>query len=187
MQGFAREAACWFLVFFVLLVGASFLHPNFSLQRIVHVIVENHDALIAVSAPDDVIHFFDLNASLLSILTNIPMAFVSGFFRPFIWEANTFFKLAVSVENLVILGLSIAAIRSFPKLKDSQFRLPVLALLVYCTGLCLFLALSTPNFGTFVRLRIGFLPFLLLIISSQPLVIRPLSKLFNVPLNDLKG
>jgi hypothetical protein len=186
-DSFFKESAIWISLFCCSLLTASVLHPNFSLQRIVSVIAETHDAVILLSNTDDVIHFSNFNDSWSGIFANIPLALVSGFFRPFLWEANTFFKTAVSIENLVILLLSIAAIRSLAKIKDSPFRLLVLAILGYCIVLCVFLALSTPNFGTLVRLRIGFLPFLILILVNQPLVIRPLSRLFNVPVNDLKG
>ena len=187
IHGPMKELTCWFLIFMMLLATATFLHPNFSLNRIAAVIAENHDAIIAQSNPDDVIHFSNLNASWSSLIVNGPLALVSGLFRPFLWEANTVFKLAVSIENLVILVLLIHAIRALPKLMKSPFHLPIIALIVYSILLCLFLALSSPNFGTLVRLRIGFLPFLLLIIVNQPVVIRPLSKLFNVPMDVLKG
>ena len=157
------------------------MHPNFSLQRIADVLVQNHNALFQVSNPDDVIHFHNLNSNITSILLNAPWAFVSGLFRPFLWEANTFLKIVVGFENLVLLVATLLAIQSIPKIISSPNRLLILSTLVYCVLLCVFLALSTPNFGTLVRLRIGFLPFFVLLIASQPVITRPLAKLFNVP------
>jgi hypothetical protein len=185
VKGFVRECTVWILLFSVLMVGVSFIHPNFSLQRIADVLIQNHNAIIQVSNSDDVIHFYNLSATWSSIATNTPWAFISGMFRPFIWEANTFLKTVVSIENLILLMASILSIRWWAKIRSSSYRLPILAVLVYCFVLCVFLAISTPNFGTLTRFRIGFLPFLILLLASQPVIIRPLSRLFNVPLTDL--
>jgi hypothetical protein len=49
--------------------------------------------------------------------------------------------------------------------------------ITYSVLLCIFLALSTPNFGTLIRYRVGFLPFLLVLICRQSFLVRFLSKL----------
>ena len=185
IKGFFRECTVMILILFFSVVTISFAHPNFSFQRVAQVLVSNHDAILQASNPDDVVHFYNLSATWLSIAANSPWALFSGLFRPFIWEANTFLKIVVSVENVTLLVLSILSIKSLSKIKNSSYRLPILAVLVYCLVLCVFLTLSTPNFGTLVRLRIGFLPFLILLLVNQPVIVRPLAKLFNVPQSGL--
>lgn len=185
VKRFVRECAIWFLVFTVSVVIVSFVHPNFSFQRIANVVVQNHNAIVQASNPDDVIHFYNLTATWSSVAVNTPWALLSGLFRPFILEANTFLKIVVSIENLTLLLASILSIRLLSKIKTSPYRLLILAVLMYSFMLCVFLALSTPNFGTLTRLRIGFLPFFILLLASQPVITKPLSKLFNVPLNNL--
>jgi hypothetical protein len=185
VKGFVRECAVLFIVFTISIVVVSFVHPNFSFQRIANVVVQNHNAIVQASNPDDVIHFYNLSPQWSSIAVNTPWALLSGLFRPFIWEANTFLKVIVSIENLTLLLASILSIRLLPKIKSSPYRLLILAALMYSFMLCVFLTISTPNFGTLTRLRIGFLPFLILMLASQPIITKPLSRLFNVPLNNL--
>jgi len=180
MTKFSTEIAIWFSILLVSVLAASFVHPNFSLHRILNVLVSNNLTLMQISNPDDAIHFYNLEASWLSTVLNSPWALVSGLFRPFIWEANTVLKFIASVENLVLLILTVMSLRSFIEISNSPHRLLILSLLVYGIVLCVLLAISTPNFGTLVRYRIGFLPFLLLILINRPVIVRALSKSFNV-------
>jgi hypothetical protein len=179
---FSIEVLLWLLIFSSTCLAASFAHPNLSLTRVLNVLVSNNQAFLQISNPDDVIHYFDLKNTWLSIALNSPWALVSGLFRPFIWEANTFLKIVVSVENLILFVVVAMSIRALFNLNKSPHRLLVLAILVYAVSLCIFLAISTPNFGTLVRYRIGFLPLLLIIVLNRPILVRALSKTFNVAL-----
>lgn len=185
IKNFAIEISIWFLIFLTTCLAATFAHPNFSFTRMLDVLISNNLAYLKFSNPDDVIHYFDLKNTWLSIVFNSPWALVSGLFRPFIWEANTFLKFAVSIENLVLFVLTIMSLRSLFDLKKSPHRILIFAIVVYAVSLCIFLAISTPNFGTLVRYRIGFLPFLLIIVLNQPMMVKHLSKTFNVHMPDL--
>jgi hypothetical protein len=153
----------WLLVFIVLVAVVSFAHPNFYLSRILLVVVANHDKYIELSAPDNVIHYSNLQPNLWSVLQNSPLAFFSGLFRPFVWEAGNASAFMASIETLVILLLSLSFLISLRKKINIKLIFP---LLVYSATLCIFLALSTPNFGTLSRYRIGFLPFFIFIICQ---------------------
>jgi hypothetical protein len=181
IHNFSAETAIWFLIFLTTCVAASFAHPNFSLARFPEILVSNNEAFMKLSGPTDVIHYFDLQNTWLSVALNAPWALVSGLFRPFIWEADMLLKVVVSVENLVILFLTIISIPSLFHLRKSPHRLLILAIVVYAVLLCIFLAISTPNFGTLARYRVGFLPFMLILILHQPRIVKALSKTFNVP------
>jgi len=186
INNFAIEIPIWLLIFLITCLAATFAHPNFSLTQMLDVLISNNLAYLKFSNPDDVIHYFDLKNTWLSIVFNSPWALVSGLFRPFIWEANTFLKFAVSIENLVLLVVTIMSLRSLLfDLKKSPHRILILAIVVYAASLCIFLAISTPNFGTLVRYRVGFLPFLLIIVLNQPMIVKHLSKTFNVHTPDL--
>jgi hypothetical protein len=156
----------------------TFLHPNFSPSRILEVIAFNNKVFMDVCTPDDVIHYYNLKPTWGSMVINAPWAFISGLFRPFVWEANTIFKFITGVENLVLLTLAFFAI---PRLKDvmhSQQRLLILAVILYCAVLSIFLALSTPNFGTLARYGAGYLPFAALLVFHHPLVTKLFPKFF---------
>ncbi|HEU5290149.1 MAG TPA: hypothetical protein VFU05_05855 [Cyclobacteriaceae bacterium] len=184
VTNFSIEVSIWFFIFFSICLAASFAHPNFSINRLPDVLVSNNQAFMKLSSPDGAIHFYDLQNTWLNIALNSPWALVSGLFRPFIWEADSVLKFVVAIENLVLLILVVIATRSLFNLRKSPHRLLVLAILVYAILLCVFLAISTPNFGTLVRYRVGFLPFLLILLINQPMIVRALSKSFNVHFSD---
>lgn len=182
---FVTEVTLWFSILFVLVFIGSFAHPNFSFHKILDVLISNNITSVEVSKPINIIHFYRLENTWLSVAINSPWALISGFFRPFVWEADTLLKFIVSIENLVMLVLAIMSLQSIGEMRNSPHRLLIIALLVYSIVLCLFLAISTPNFGTLVRYRIGFLPFLLVLLVNRPVVVRTLAKSFNVDISDL--
>jgi hypothetical protein len=149
----------WLVLLLCSIGGVSSIHPNFYFYRIFAVIAENHDAFVAISDPEDLIQYSNLNSSIWSILVNSPWALFSALFRPFVFEARTVLQVAASMENivlLVLLGLSVYRFRREPL----SLNLMHYALIGYIVLLGVFLALSTPNFGTLSRFRIGFTPFL---------------------------
>lgn len=154
----------WGVIFLSLASLASLSHPNFYLSRFLDVLISNHNDFLKISRPDGIIHYYNLTASWWSIFINSPWAFLSGLFRPFVWEASGLTSLLASFENLFLMVLVVASFfRKWPRSKD----LLLLSSAVYIILLCIFLALSTPNLGTLSRYRTGFLPFFIFIISYR--------------------
>ncbi len=155
----------------------TFLHPNFSPDKLLSIIVANNKVFMDACTPDDVIHFYNLQPTASSILINSLWALISGLFRPFVWEANTIFKFITGLENLVLLTLALISLRSLKEGWESKQRLLIYSSIMYCVVLSVFLALSTPNFGTLARYGVGFLPILVLLVMNEPRITRPLLKL----------
>ncbi|MBX2965645.1 MAG: hypothetical protein KF845_05825 [Cyclobacteriaceae bacterium] len=166
------------LLMFVFVV--TFVHPNFYPQRMVEVVVENYEAFRDKSDPDKMVHFNNLKPELGSLVRHSPWALVSGLFRPFIWEATNVFSLFVSIENFVLLVLTVFSVRHFRTITNSPHRLLIFAMIVYCAALCIFLTLSAPNFGTYVRYRIGFLPLFVMLVTLKLPLERWFGKLFRL-------
>jgi hypothetical protein len=171
------------LILFLLLLGiglgaASFIHPNFNLSVIAEVLVTNNEAFMKVSSYEDVIHYADLHASVSSLLLNSPWALISGLYRPFIWEATSITQAVAACENILLLILTGIALVRWQQVKQSDFRILVLAVVVYSVMLCIFLALSSPNFGTLARYKVGFLPFLVLALSANPVIEKVYQRIF---------
>jgi hypothetical protein len=165
------QVTLWMAIFSVLLTSASFLHPNFSFGIFFEVLVSNNEAYNKLSPADDLIAYHNLSPETGSILLNTPLALVSGLFRPFIFEAGNAFQIIAGIENLVILAIVILSLKNVSLMWKSEHRILILAMLVFVFVLCVLLALSTPNFGTLSRYRIGYLPFfLLLVLTDNPVV-----------------
>jgi hypothetical protein len=165
--GTAVKIVAWTVLFIVPILLLSQLHPNFYPERFLSVITENYKAFQRLSAMRDMAHFPSLQPTPGSILRHSPEALLTGFFRPWVWEAHTFFQVAVAVENLLLAAFILASLKHLRVLPRSPHRLLVLSIVVYTVLLCVFLTLSTPNFGTLSRYRVGFLPFLVLLVSTD--------------------
>ncbi len=148
----------------MMLFAISRLHPNFYLSRILQVIVDNYDAFVAHSEPDRVIRFHELSPHVFSFVENLPLALVSGLFRPFVWEVRSILFVVPVLENLFLAVITVVAV-FWSKLPSSKKdAILVLGVLMYSLVMAVLLAFSTPNFGTLMRYKIGFLPFLVMIL-----------------------
>jgi hypothetical protein len=167
---FSVELILFFLLLIIGLGAASFIHPNFNLSVIAEVVIKNNEEFVRVSSGENVIHYVDLHASVSSLLGNAPWALISGLYRPFIWESTSVIHALAACENLFLLILTGLALGHWRQSKRSEYRILVLAVLIYSIMLCIFLALSAPNFGTLARYKVGFLPFFVLIVMANPFV-----------------
>ena len=153
----------WFTAFILLIFLASFIHPNLHINHVLDVMVLNHNLYQEYSGKEGMILFYNLSPNIGSIIINAPWAIISAWYRPFLTESHTIFQLVIALENLFMLGLSVNAIRNIRR-KKTQYPLLLLSCASYIIVLSVFLAISTPNFGTLSRYRISFLPFLLLLL-----------------------
>lgn len=170
------KGVVWCVVFLMPLYLASKVHPNFYPERFLNVIVENYQAFTKISAPEDQVVYSNLEPRVQSMIVNAPQAFIAALFRPFIWEAGTLFQLLSSLENMLVLILTGAAFFQLRRAVFSPYRLLIFSTLTYVVLLAVFLALSTPNFGTLIRYRVGFMPFFILLILIDNPVLTFISK-----------
>jgi hypothetical protein len=179
-ESFSVEIGLFLFMMILGISAASLLHPNFNLSVVADVLVKNNEAFIKASSNEDVIHYINLDASISSLFVNAPWALFSGLYRPFVWEAASVIQGLAALENLFLFILSGLAIGQWRRFVHSEFRILVFAVLVYSVLLCVFLALSSPNFGTLARYKVGFLPFLVLIICNNPVVDNFMSRVFGL-------
>lgn len=117
--------------------------------------------------PSNAIQYYNLEPNIFSLIINAPYALLSGLFRPFIFDAQTWPMVLVGIENLILLILFVFNIKSFRK----NYSGLEWTLWVYTFLLALFLALSSPNFGTLTRYKVAFLPiFLFLVLKENPIL-----------------
>jgi len=174
-SSFNRQAKIWIVVFVTISLAGTSMHPNLNLDRILEVLVLNHDLTLQASPNSGHIHFYNLTPEISSVLINLPLAWFGGLFLPLPFQSNGILAMLTGVENFIILVFSLVTIANCIKmsLPSSADRLLIFACLVYCCLLGALLALSTPNYGTLARYKVGFLPFfLLLILSANPWIKR---------------
>ncbi len=161
-----KLTSIWLALFVTTCLLVSRLHPNFHFQNFLEVIKINHDAFVAFSQQTLYIHFYRLEATWTSIVMNAPWALLSGLVRPFLFEARTSLQVLGGLENLILLVLLLFQIFRV-QVPSGNNRLIFFSLVTYVSVLCIFLALSTPNFGTLSRYRIGFLPYFVFLLMMH--------------------
>jgi hypothetical protein len=164
-NSFLKEIVSWALLFLFLTLLVTSIHPNFYPNRFLWVMYNNYRQFVSYSHAEDVMLFSTFNESWWALLINSPWALVSGLFRPFVWEAGNTFQLIASLENLLIFALTIPALPALFKIRQAKDRILIFAALIFCLILSIFLTLSTPNFGTLIRYRVGFLPFFIFLVT----------------------
>ncbi|MCI0750893.1 MAG: hypothetical protein L0Y35_03575 [Flammeovirgaceae bacterium] len=167
------EALIFFVIMGIMLLSAGLFHPNFIFEYFVDVITSNYTQIHNLSDAGDAIIFYNLHennnqwTSAFYIVLNAPWALFSGLFRPFLWEVNSFMQIFAAIENLLLLVLTIGTLKNIKQANRSPHRLLLLAVITFVAILIIFLTLSTPNFGTLSRYRVGCLPFFVLLILSN--------------------
>jgi hypothetical protein len=159
-----RSVGVWALVLAGLVTGSSFMHPNFYPHRLFAVIVENYQAFQSAGGPSVVV-YPHLQPNFWGMFSSAPLALATGLFRPFVTDVHHWFSAFAALENLALLALLVTVPYRSAWNTHQRWRLMVMALAAYIFILATFLALSTPNLGTLVRYRVGFLPFFVLLLA----------------------
>ena len=151
------ELASLLVVFMIILGVASLSHPNFWPSRFLSVIVDNYYQFLENSPADNVVMFENLSPTIASFLYYSPKALFAGLFYPLGMTSFNIVKLASVVENWLVLLAFIYAIRwvKLPKLKND--RILLWGMLLFVITSAIFITYSTPNLGTLVRFKIGYL------------------------------
>lgn len=159
-------------MFFIgLLMLGSYLHPILTWSGFLQQLFEQHHAIVAMSSKENLILFDAFEPTLDSLLSHLPLALFSGLFRPGVWDAGNIFQWCAALENLGLLLLTIATIGNIKKLFQRPIPLLLWGTIAYILIMATLLAFAAPNFGTLVRYKIGFLPFLVLVVLvNNPLL-----------------
>jgi hypothetical protein len=170
LKSTVAQLGVWFVAFAGIAFSVSALHPNFYPERFLSVLVENYYAYTFANAGGGA-HYAELQPSWRSVVAYAPAALINGLFRPVLWEVKNPLQALLAIENTVLLLLFIARLRTL-RIAPTH-RVLIFSVVFYVVILCVFLSLSTPNWGTLSRYRIGFLPFLFfLMLVQNPLVDR---------------
>jgi len=148
-------------------IALSFLHPNLTLNHLPEALYNNYE-LILKSSPEGSCVKLDLESTWWSMLIHSPQALYLGVFAPLPWDSQNIPMTIASIENTLLLVLSVYVLLKIVKNKP-QTVLPfalVGMLSVYVGIMAIFLALSSPNFGALSRYRCGFSPFLWYVLLS---------------------
>jgi hypothetical protein len=159
------------------LVGGLF-HPNLKWTNIIGVIIENNKVFLAKSDLENNISFLSNKTAWIWLLINTPKALFASLFMPLLINKKDIFYSVVVIENWILLFLFI---RGIFFINWSNLKLYInlkMASIAYTLILAVFLALSTPNFGTLNRYKVAFIPILLVwvILANRIIIFKNPSK-----------
>ena len=103
-----------------------------------------------------------------SFLSRVPKAVAAGLFGPTIFNHGSIWSWAPRLENLILAILTVISIGLLIRQKLWEPDILVIASLVLILTLATILPLASPNFGTLVRYRAPFIPFLVVLVTILP-------------------
>lgn len=105
-----------------------------------------------------------------NMLRATPAAIFTAIYRPFIWEANSFFMFLNGLESLVLLYFTMKLFRKRDKTlppMSEKARVFFTICLVSCLIMAFFVGFTSVLFGVLVRLKAPLLPFFLLFVFHR--------------------
>ncbi|MDQ3395057.1 MAG: hypothetical protein M3512_13215 [Bacteroidota bacterium] len=165
----------WILIFMLILGASTSLYPTLSIENFLFFLLDTHNAIYQKSSPENLVHYYNLSASFSSLLINFPIALFAGLFRPGLWDINSLIGILPSLESTYILISAFFALKSIKNKIAFPDKMILFSLLVYILLLAVLMAFASPNFGTLIRYKIGYLPFIIYLVSID----NPLLKLFK--------
>lgn len=162
----------WYLVIgsTVLVLCLFLLHPNLNPYKFFRFMGIARDTILVNSASENVLQLYSSSNGTVDAFINFFILLFSGFFRPMFFESLHFPFIIASIEN-TILGLLFCSRFLTPISITKKHLYSILLLIGYVILTALFLAYSSPNFGTLSRLKIYYMPFfLLLVLINHPVI-----------------
>ncbi|WP_296619621.1 hypothetical protein [Marivirga sp.] len=161
---FPRKLILYYIFLIVGGIAIAFIHPVFHSGRFFELIRISHD-VIAQNSNEALIYFQNSDGNVLFVLQNLPLAWFTGIFRPFVWEPYSPISLMWALEKGIFTPFAIACIILSFKVKFTQNeKWWGIAILIYVSVLSSVITLATPNFGTLIRYEVAYMPFLWLLV-----------------------
>ena len=156
------------LIIVVAFSTTQFIHPYLEINRIPWTLYQNNKAIIEKSDVEDELDIELQTETWSEILSNVPKALHAGLFRPSIYDQTPIWGWLHRAENLVLTILVLMSFILVLKEKPSVDWPLLIASICGILLLAILLPLSTPNFGTLVRYKNAYMPYLFLISFILP-------------------
>jgi hypothetical protein len=159
-------------IFGLIALSGTFLVPQLNLDAFLKVLVDNYEVTIVDSNGLNVVYFHGLTDSWFSLLSQFPKAVFAGLFRPLPGDIKSFIGYVAMMENvLVVLFFVLTVIYLISKRPVFSNQVLLTAVGIYIIIMAFILPIASPNWGGLVRYKVGYLPFLLLLITFRnPLI-----------------
>ncbi|MEP4533298.1 MAG: hypothetical protein ABJ004_09430 [Cyclobacteriaceae bacterium] len=151
-----RRWTIWGSLFLLVMTSISLLNPNLYPSNFPQALFDNYEQIIQNSENGKFL-IFHLQPTWVSIFKNLPPSLFSGLFRPFPGEGGWFYLLH-GIENILLLTTTVYSVFKIKSIPTPG--VPVFAALFFILVLASLTPLAAPNFGTLMRYKATYLPFL---------------------------
>jgi hypothetical protein len=136
-------------------------------------LLRNYEATLQVSNGKNVFYFSGLSGSFSSLFLQFPKSVLIGLFRPLPGDVISKMGYLAMLENVfVVIFFVLTVIYLFAKKPHAPDMLLLTAAIMYVLVLSFLLPIASPNWGSLVRYKVGYMPFLLLLITFRnPLIL----------------
>jgi hypothetical protein len=161
------------VLFFALIFSVSFVHPHLNPTVFMESLMRNYEATLSLSNGRNVFYFPGLSPDFSSLLMQFPKAVLIGLFRPLPGDVSSVIGYSAMMENVpVVLFFLLSLAYVFIKKPSEANWLILTAAFIYVIVLAFLLPVASPNWGSLVRYKVGYMPFLLLLITFRnPLIL----------------
>ncbi|REE05768.1 hypothetical protein [Marinoscillum furvescens] len=141
----------------------SLLNFNLNIANFPQAIYTNYTQILDAS-PEHHVVFENLTPTYSGLLKASPESFFAGLFRPLLFEGSTWF-LPFGLENLTLLLLTLLSIYWWRHIRMDAAGW---CAIIFCSILAITLPLAAPAFGTLIRYKTAYLPFLVFVLLYTP-------------------
>jgi len=157
------------LIAITVFITSQNIHPFLNLDRLPLTLYENNQAIYSKTDIDKRLPIELTSPTWNQVLKNTPNALAIGLLKPNLLDKTISFGWFHRIENFILLILIVLSILEIIRRKNLEFNMGLLLpAVVSIIFLATVLALSTPNYGSLVRYKSVFLPYLFLIASIIP-------------------
>ena len=146
---------------------APIINPNLKISELPVALYRNQAQIQAFTSNESDINLL-IEPTWLSLLSMVPKSTAIGLFGPSIFDSGSLWSWAPRLENLLIFILAIMSVGLLIRQRLWEPDILVIASLVIILSLATILPLASPNFGTLVRYRAPFTPFLVVLVTILP-------------------
>ena len=158
----------YLLVITALIFGVSFIDYNLQFNHFPQSIYQNYQTILESSGGSNTISF-NITPNWWGIIKNLPKSLFYGLFGP-IPGQGSISSVVYWVENLMLITLFAANIYLFGKKRSIEINHGILlyGTIGFILLMAMLLPMAAPNFGTLMRYKSSFLPFLWLLLLYYP-------------------
>ncbi len=167
-----QKSVKWLVVLLILGSTSFFsqkIHPYLTADRLAQTIYETNQTILKLTSPEKRVNIEVKSPDLTSVFNELPTAVFTGLFRPSIQDKTPLWGIFHQLENLILTSLTIFSLLLLIRNKPQIDWILICSSLLVILFLASLLAMTTPNFGSLIRYRNAFMPFLFLIVSILPL------------------